>query len=103
MNGLVSVAVPVSYRRWQAPNFATIDRPPGNRQDGMQPLPSTPVAELDPKALDALAAAWIEDLYTKAGRKPPKLQSGGEAGGAARAVEMVIEAGRPVIVPIGMQ
>jgi hypothetical protein len=73
MNGLVSVSVPVSFRRWQAPNFANVNRPPGKRQDGLQELPSVPVADLDPKALDALAAAWIEDLYEKAGKKPPKL------------------------------
>jgi hypothetical protein len=71
MSDVVTVNAPVSYRRWIAPNFANVDMPPRPRQEGMQALPSVAIKDLAPEALDALAAAWLSDLYTKADRPCP--------------------------------
>lgn len=71
MSGTIPVTAKISYRRFQVPNFATQDMPARPKQDGLHALPSTPIAELDPAVLDALAAAWIWDLYDKAGRERP--------------------------------
>lgn len=69
----VIVAAAMAYRRWLAPNFATWALPPSARQEGLKVAPSTPVADLDDRALDALAQAWLNDLYAKANRRPPDL------------------------------
>lgn len=67
MSKTVAVSMAMKLRKWMAPNFATVE----TRQDGRQPSPSIAVAELDPSALDELAAAWLDDLYAKAGREVP--------------------------------
>ncbi len=71
MGDSINVTTQVAFRRWKAPNFATMESRPRARQDGIQAMPSTPVRELAPDVLDALAAAWIHDLYAKAGREAP--------------------------------
>ena len=73
MSDAITVNAPVRYRKWQAPNFATQDTPPRPRQDGFREAPSTPVAELAPEVLNALAQAWLDDLYTKAGHAAPRI------------------------------
>lgn len=70
-NEPVTVNAPVSYNRWQVPNFASPVRPPRPRQEGIDGDRGVPVVELPAEALDALARAWLEDLYRKAGRDVP--------------------------------
>ena len=70
----ISTTLPVEFRRWQVPDSAVHVTPPGNRQDGfLQKSPVTNVEQLPPQALDAMAQAWIDDLYARAGRQGPKL------------------------------
>jgi len=71
MAEVVEVATTVRFRCWQVPNFANVDMPPGAKQDGVQPLPSVPVGDLDQSALDGLVAAWLGDIYSKAGKDCP--------------------------------
>lgn len=77
MTDTVTVTAPVTYRAWKAPNFATLDMPPGLKQDGLKELPSIPVADLPAVAMDALAQQWLDHLYGKIGRANPfKLTEG---------------------------
>lgn len=69
--GTVTVSAPVTFRTWSAPNFAQPQVAPGRRQDGLKIVEGVPVASLSPAVLDALAAAWLEDLYAKTGRACP--------------------------------
>ena len=41
-------------RPFMLPNFATIEQPPGRRQDGLQPLPTIHVTALPRETLEAL-------------------------------------------------
>lgn len=74
MRDTISISTKVVFRKWPAPNFATVSLPPLPRQEGMKELPSVPIAELQPQVLDALAEAWLADLYAKANRKAPELR-----------------------------
>jgi len=76
MDDAITVSAPVRFRRWTTPNFATQDVPPRPRSEGFQEAPSTPIAELAPEVLNALAQAWLNDLYTKAGHSPPRIVIG---------------------------
>jgi hypothetical protein len=75
MSKTVTVSTSVQYRRWQAPNFATMETPPRPRQEGLQWAPTTPIAELPREVLDALAQAWLDDLYAKANVSAPVIKS----------------------------
>lgn len=61
----ITVTTAVKFRRWKAPNFATQDVPPRPRQEGFKEAPTAHVKELPHQVLDALAAAWLDDLYSK--------------------------------------
>lgn len=61
--------VEVKLRPFLVPNFATIDLNP--RLHGDKNEASLPIAELDHAALDALAEAWLTELYKKAGKRNP--------------------------------
>jgi len=50
---------------WQAPNFAQVDV--GENGD----KPTVPVKDIETRALDALAEAWLADLYRKACKTSP--------------------------------
>jgi hypothetical protein len=67
----ISVTATVKYRCWLAPNFARQDVPARPRQEGFRELPTTPVGDLEPAVLDALAEAWLNDLYSKTTRASP--------------------------------
>lgn len=82
MGDSVTAQVAVSFKAWPTPNFANVAVPPGLRQEGIAPLPSIPVAALDKVALDALAMAWVSELYEKAGYDAPVI---GPALASARA------------------
>ncbi len=71
MTETVTVSAPVTYRRWPPPNFASLDQPPRRREEGRVATAATHVKDLTPEALDALAGAWLEDLYFKTGRPSP--------------------------------
>ena len=63
----ISGRIAVKFRRWGAPGFAAIagDGRAEPKAEGV------PVMDLDVATLDALASAWLEDLYKKAGKKSP--------------------------------
>lgn len=67
----VTVSALVTFKTWPAPNFARIQIAPRPRQEGFQLSDGVRVAELDPAVLDALAVAWLNDLYAKTGRPCP--------------------------------
>lgn len=71
MSAPITVTTAVKFRRWLAPNFATQDMPPRPKQDGMVALPTAHVRDLPHQVLDALAEAWLVDLYEKAGQSNP--------------------------------
>lgn len=56
----------MKLKPWLAPNFATLEQPPGLKQEGLRELPSIAVKDLPQATLDALAAEWLTNLYAKA-------------------------------------
>lgn len=58
----VDVTMRASFKRWIGPNFAT------TLSGG-----SVHVRDLEPHVLDAMAQAWLEDLYRKTGRPAPRI------------------------------
>jgi len=64
----IKATINVTLARWQTPNFARRAGPPAAPEDGREDV-GIPVRELSDEALDALAWAWVSDLYTKAGRR----------------------------------
>jgi hypothetical protein len=82
MNEDVTVNAPVSYRRWQVPDHAVHVTPPGTRGEGFKQSPTTKVQDLTPEALEALAQAWIDDLFTRANKTPLRLVSKSGLGGS---------------------
>ena len=58
--------MPMKLQPWQPPNFARLEMPPGNRQEGFKETPALHVSELSQDALDGLASQWLTDLYAKA-------------------------------------
>ena len=75
MTGAITVKTSVSFRRWTAPNYAVVDMGPSRRVEGLREGTSVAVADLAPEALDALAEAWLADLYEKAKRPSPFIRS----------------------------
>lgn len=73
MSDTVTVTAEVKFKRWQTPNFATRDTPPRPRQEGFSMTEGVPIRELPAEALDALARAWLADLYRKVNRSVPVL------------------------------
>jgi hypothetical protein len=71
VNEPITVTTAVKFRRWQAPNYAIQDVPPRPRQEGFSEAPKMHVKELPHQVLDALAEAWLADLYEKAGQRNP--------------------------------
>lgn len=67
----IETKIVTRLKTWQTPNFATVDLPPGRKEDGPKPLPTIAIADLGAEALDALAQAWLNELYTKATRINP--------------------------------
>jgi hypothetical protein len=67
----ITVTTAVKFKRWQVPNYATQDMPPRPKQEGIHELPKTHVKELPFQVLDALAEAWLQDLYMNAGQSNP--------------------------------
>ena len=58
----VDVTMRASFKRWHVPNFAT------TVSGG-----SVHVRDLEPHVLDAVAQAWLDDLYQKTGRAAPRI------------------------------
>lgn len=70
---MIEVRTKVKFHTWSVPNYATLGATQP-RCDGWNttPMPpSIPVTELEDDALQALAKAWLTELYDKAGRKSP--------------------------------
>ncbi len=53
------------------PAEVIVKMPPGRRQDGMKPVPTLQLADLDPTVLDALLLEFTEAVYRAAGREQP--------------------------------
>lgn len=62
MSKPITVTTAVKFRRLLTPNFVT--------QDGSQ-ASTMHVRELPQQVLDALAGAWLDDIYSKAGQRNP--------------------------------
>jgi hypothetical protein len=71
MNEPVTVTTAVKFRRWLSPNYAVQDVPPRPRQEGLVEAPKIHISELPQQVLNALAEAWLVDLYEKAGQRNP--------------------------------
>lgn len=71
MNDPITVTTAVKFRRWQAPNYAVQDVPPRPRQEGFHEAPKAAVSELPFQVIDALAEAWLNDLYAKSEHENP--------------------------------
>jgi hypothetical protein len=65
VNEPITVTTAVKFKRWQAPNFAIQDTPPRPRQEGFYEAPKEHVNKLPFQVIDALAEAWLNDLYAK--------------------------------------
>lgn len=64
----IQVKTTVKLKPWATPNFAVLD----NETDGGDRENHTlPVKELDAAAIDALAVAWLDELYLKTGKDNP--------------------------------
>lgn len=61
----------VNLKPWPVPDHATVELPPQPKQAGMQALPTIPLGELDPDALDNLAQEWLDNLYANVKRRSP--------------------------------
>jgi hypothetical protein len=61
---IIYATINVTLKPWEAPNFAVraTATVPGAEMAGI------PVKELDDDTLEAMALAWVRDLYRKAGR-----------------------------------
>ena len=66
MTDIVEIAVPIKFRRISVPNYIIHETPPRSRTEGIQEAPKTAVKDLPQEALDALARAWLDDIYAKA-------------------------------------
>lgn len=60
----ILASVPTKFKPWRAPNFVLID--------GVQAR-SVNVRDIPEDALRALAQAWLDELFTKAGYPTPSL------------------------------
>lgn len=74
MSDAVTVMTKVRFKPFNVPNFASIQVGPRPKQEGISPLPSIPIAELDAEVLDALAGRWLDNLYAAVGRASPFAQ-----------------------------
>lgn len=70
-NSCVTVNAPVSYKKFQIPNFAIIALPPRSREEGMKELPSVPLSQVPNQAFVALVEAWVSEMYTQHGQQRP--------------------------------
>lgn len=64
----ISATLDVKLKPFQVPNFVGIERKPGLKQEGMQELPTIAIEDLSKAALNALAQAWLDELYRKANK-----------------------------------
>lgn len=71
------INVPLRPRGWMVPNYANFYMP-GDDADTI----SIPVAEIEPAALDSLAALWLDNLYASVNRPSP-FRKGDLQGGRA--------------------
>ena len=73
----ITVTAPVSYKKFNVPNFASMQMPPRPRQEGMQEAPSVPLSEIPNAAFVRLVEAWVDDMYRKHKQiRPPEAAPG---------------------------
>lgn len=63
----LEIKTTIKFRAWRAPNYALLE----NAKDGDRECHTIPVDDLDEAALEALARAWLEDLYGKTQHTSP--------------------------------
>lgn len=68
---MIESTVTVKLKPILTPNYVLIEMPPGKKQDGVKELAFIHVSDLPQASLDSLAAQWLADLYTKAGKPSP--------------------------------
>jgi hypothetical protein len=71
MADTVEIKTKVSFRAWPVPDSASLDVPPGLKQEGMKPVPTFPLTELDDEVVDALAQRWLDNLYANRAQDAP--------------------------------
>ena len=62
----VKTTVTVTFKSWNTPNFANFEDKANESKNG-----SIRVEDLELDALNAMAEAWLNDLYEKAGHTNP--------------------------------
>lgn len=67
----MTIKTSIELQPWTPPNFASAS---GKAVENA----AIPVAALDAEALDALAYRWLEDLYSKAGKRNPFVATRGK-------------------------
>ena len=65
--------VNLKLRPWMVPNFATVEQPPGRRQDGWKDVPGIPLADIDPDTLSAMCDDYRAAIFANAGKPDPRL------------------------------
>ena len=58
--------IETKLRPWQTPSFATVDRGPGNRGEGLKQAETIPISELPASTVREMAQEWLEEVYRKA-------------------------------------
>lgn len=70
---VVTVNVPVKYKKFDIPMAARMHLPPAPRQEGVRPLPEIPLDTLSNDAFVQLVEAWVDDMYrTHRQQRPPQ-------------------------------
>ena len=65
---MATISLKLKLKPFAVPTHVTIELPPGRKQDGMQPLPTIPLSELDAESLAALIEEFSESVLRAAGQ-----------------------------------
>lgn len=61
----------VEIKEFATPNFVTVVREPGERQEGFQPQEGIPLKEVDAKTLGRLCDNYRREVFNKAQKQDP--------------------------------
>ena len=67
-------SINVKLTRFAVPELVYIEQPhpPQQRQDGIRPLPSIPLCDLDPQTISDLCDEFRKEVFASAGKEDPK-------------------------------
>jgi len=65
----------MKLRPFTVPNFAIVELPPGQRQDGFKEAPSFPLHNLSPETLASMCDEFRAAVFVKAMKVDPALQA----------------------------